>query len=116
MVKLLLQAAPQVMSVKGLCGKTPLEWALERVHTDVADIARLVPKEYDETTQLAASDPLIALLRAGVFSWWEEQADAHLKPPPPLNFRIKGRGARSNTAALIASSVLSCPRRLSAMK
>jgi hypothetical protein len=56
------------MSVKGLCGKTTLAWALERVHTDAAEIAQLVPKEYVQTTRLAASDPLIALLRTGVFS------------------------------------------------
>ncbi len=54
MVELLLQAYPEAVSVKGWSQRTPLKNALVRVKV-----------KFGNTTQLSASDPLIALLRAG---------------------------------------------------
>ncbi len=54
MVELLLQANPEAVSVKGWSQCTPLEIVLKRVENKL-----------DSTTELSASDPLIALLKAG---------------------------------------------------
>jgi hypothetical protein len=53
-VEALLQAYPEAVSVTGSKQRTPLEKALVRVEN-----------KFDNTTKLSASDPLVALLKAG---------------------------------------------------
>jgi hypothetical protein len=52
-VKLLLQAYPEALSLKGWSQCTPLETVLMRVE-----------EKFDDTTQLSVTDPLITLLIA----------------------------------------------------
>ncbi len=54
MVEMLLQASPEAVSVKDSNNETPLDYVLKRVE-----------KTLNHNTHLSASDPLIALLKAG---------------------------------------------------